>query len=158
MQERFVSRFFAIGASAKIVALVLALAGSPAYAAPAPIGNWLTEDKTGVIAIAPCGSSLCGRIVGMSDPLDAKGAPQRDVHGAPMCDLAILNAGEDSTPGYYSGHIIDPSEGSVWHCVFWVDAAGNLNLRGYVLVPLLGKTQVWSRFSGKLSDDCRLGK
>jgi hypothetical protein len=32
---------------------------------------------------------------------------------------------------------------------------GRLNLRGYIGIPLLGSTQVWSRFTGPLTEDCR---
>lgn len=136
--------------------LLVCLLAGPAAAAPSPIGNWLTEDRSGVIAIAPCGANLCGWIVGMDKPLDAGGTPVRDVRGVPMCRLAILQSTEETRPGRYEGLITNPLDGSVWHCVFWVDADGNLDMRGYVLLPLLGQTQVWTRFVGPLTAGCTI--
>ncbi len=134
---------------------LLALAASRAVAAPTLLGNWLTEDRTGVIAIAVCGNAVCGRIVGMSQPLDTNEKAARDTHGAAMCGLPILRASADA-PDHYVGQITDPSNGSVWHCAVWLDAAGNLNVRGYVLLPLLGQTQIWTRFDGQVSAGCAL--
>src|ERR1700733_9639360 len=56
--------------------LLLLTAAAPL---PDPSGDWFTEDKRGVITIAPCGDSLCGAITGISD-WDAKGQGPRDVH------------------------------------------------------------------------------
>jgi hypothetical protein len=33
---------------------------------------------------------------------------------------------------------------------------GDLHLRGYVLVPLLGSTQVWTRYAGQPTADCHM--
>ena len=137
------------------LALACLLAG-PAAAAPSPIGNWLTEDGSGVIAIAPCGANVCGAIVGMDKPLDANGNPVRDVRGVPMCGLGILQSTTETGPGRYEGLITNPLDGSVWHCVFWVDNNGNLDMRGYVLLPLFGQTQVWTRFAPSLTAGCTI--
>ena len=139
-----------------IAVLAVFLLAYPAHAAPSPIGNWLTEDRSGVIEIAPCGPDLCARIVGMTEPRDANGAPQHDVHGTPNCGLTILPDGAPTAQGHYEGHITDPSSGSVWRCTLWLDDAGRLNLRGYILVPLLGETQVWTRYAGQVRPACEM--
>lgn len=128
----------------------------PVHAAPSPVGNWLTEDRSGVIAINQCGPYLCGRIVGMTEPRDADGTPQHDIHGTPNCGLSILRDATPNAQGHYEGHITDPSNGSVWRCTLWLDDAGRLNLRGYVLVPLLGETQIWTRYAGQVSPACEM--
>ena len=38
---------------------------------------------------------------------------------------------------------------------FWF-RDGHLLLRGYVLLPLLGQTQTWTRYTGKLAADCAM--
>ena len=50
----------------RLLALVfLAFSIQSARAGPPPTGLWLTQDREGVIAVAPCGSNLCARIVGV---------------------------------------------------------------------------------------------
>jgi len=118
-----------------------------------PVGTWLTEGGHGVIRIEPCAEGLCGAIVG----IDRKpGEPMpTDNTGRPQCGLRILTSSADIESGISQGHITDPRDGKVYNAQLWVDGSGKLHLRGYIGVPLLGKTQVWQPFSGHISDDCR---
>ncbi|MBN8890973.1 MAG: hypothetical protein ABS99_09825 [Acetobacteraceae bacterium SCN 69-10] len=122
---------------------------------PQPVGRWLTQDHDGVVEITPCGDALCGRIVGMSQPFLPDGSPPRDPQGRPQCGLQILRATLTDT-GRWAGKITDPGDGSAWNCAFWLDGAGRLHLRGYVLAPLLGRTQLWTRYEGAVDSACRM--
>ena len=44
------------------------------------------------------------------------------------------------------GHITDPRNGDVWGVELHLDPHGNLALRGFLGVPLLGRTQTWTRY------------
>jgi uncharacterized protein (DUF2147 family) len=138
-------------------ALLLLTVAATERAAPGPVGRWLTEDRGGVIEIYSCGAALCGRIVGMTEPLRPDGKPQTDNTGRPKCGLTILHASVPTEPDEWAGRITDPDDGSDWHCVLSVDAEGRLHLRGYVLLPLLGQTQIWTPYTGRLGADCRMG-
>jgi uncharacterized protein (DUF2147 family) len=122
-----------------------------------PVGRWLTEDRGGVIDIAPCGGSLCGRIVGLSEPTGPDGKPKTDNQGRPKCGLTILHDTSQTDPGRWAGHITNPDDGTDWNCVLSVDAERRLRLRGYVLLPVLGQTQVWTPYAGRLGAECRMG-
>jgi hypothetical protein len=37
-----------------------------------------------------------------------------------------------------------------------LDPHGELRLRGFLGIPLLGQTQTWTRYAGPLPEDCRL--
>ena len=121
-----------------------------------PIGRWLTQDHDGVIEIAACGATLCGRIVGMRKPLGADGTPAHDPAGHPSCGLTILDQVTQPAPGDYRAQITDPNDGKVWNCVFSLAADGTLRLRGYVLVRALGRTQTWTRYQGPIGTGCSL--
>lgn len=138
-------------------ALLVAVLVTPSARAESPIGRWLTQDGGGVIEILPCGKAVCGRIVGMREPLLADGSPRKDRNGRSQCGLTILHDARETEPGVWSGRITNPEDGTDWNCQFRVDTNGTLRLRGYVVVPLLGQTQAWTRYAGSADEACRLG-
>ena len=135
------------------VAAGIAMLPAPCQAKESPLGQWLTADHDGVIAIAPCGENLCGTIVGMQERADAAGAVPHDQSGQPQCGLVILRDGRESQAGLWQARITNPDTGSIWKCEFWLEADG-LHLRGYVMTPLLGQTQTWTRYTGRIGADC----
>lgn len=136
--------------------LAASILASPASAASTitPLGEWLTASGHGVIKISPCGSSLCGRIVGI-DRKPTEPMPT-DVYGRPQCGLTIITGERPDTDGTWLGQVTDPRDGDSYHAELWLDAQGDLHLRGYIGIPLFGSTQVWHRFTGHLSPDCGL--
>ncbi len=140
-----------LAAVACLSASILA-ASFDAARAEDPVGMWSTPDGGGVIAIAPCGDALCGRIVGISR---APGEPMpKDVHGVPQCGLTIIAHEKPTGDGAWLGDITDPRTGRMYGAKLWLDASGNLCLRGFVGSPLLGETQIWRPFSGHLKGAC----
>jgi len=134
---------------------VLALAAPMASAAPSSSvqGNWLTGNGHGVVQIAQCGAGLCGRIVGIDR---AAGEPMpTDVRGRPQCGLTIITADRADPDGTWHGQITDPRDGHSYQTRLSVDQRGDLRLRVYVGIPVLGSTQIWRRFTGRLGADCR---
>src|SRR5271170_972461 len=73
---------------AALFAIALMAASASATPAASPLGTWATSNGHGVIAIAPCGEALCGRIVGIDR---APTAPMpTDVNGRSQCGLTII--------------------------------------------------------------------
>lgn len=144
---------------ALVVAIGLLLASvllAVSHAAPAaPIGQWLTQDRSGVIEIGPCGTSLCGRIVGMAE-WPADGHVPVDVQGRPQCGLTIIADARPGSEDRWTGRITDPDTGHVYSAELWVDQGGQLHLRGYIGLPVFGATQVWTPYRAPVPKDCRL--
>ena len=138
-----------------LLAVLAMLLATPVEAEDDPLlGRWLTEDAGGVIEIAPCGDALCGRMVGLV--LEPNEAMPVNEQGRSRCGLVIMRDMRPSEPGRWSGQITDPRDGHVYDIALRVDAAGRLRMRGYVLVPLLGATQVWTRVNLTPPPDCRI--
>jgi uncharacterized protein (DUF2147 family) len=138
--------------------LLAALAAAPARGeAPSAVGRWLVEDQRAVIEIYACGERLCGKVVWQSEPREKDGTVKRDRHnpdpalrGKPLCGLQVM-AGFTAVPGspgeWQDGSIYSPESGSTYSATLSLKDAATLHLRGYVLMPLLGETQTWTRDS-----------
>jgi uncharacterized protein (DUF2147 family) len=137
------------------VVLISALLPAAASAGVPIQGLWLTEDRGGVIDIQPCGSLYCGRIVGLSAASSGEPLP-KDVNGRSRCGLEIIHGLAETDPGEWSGQITNPEDGQSYSARLSVDDRGRLRLRGYVLVPLFGQTQIWTRYAGRVTADCRM--
>jgi uncharacterized protein (DUF2147 family) len=121
-------------------------------------GRWLTENGKGVIAIAPCGESICGKIDWLVEPF-RDGKPAHDIHNddpalqsRPLCGLTILYGfrHDPSDPRQWQeGHIYSPESGDTYHANITVVDADHIRLRGYVGIPLLGESQLWTRADQK---------
>jgi uncharacterized protein (DUF2147 family) len=144
----------AITGLAAVLAILLGAASASAEPAGSPLGDWSTANGHGVIAIAQCGNALCGRIVGI-DRKATEPMPT-DVEGRPQCGLTIITNEQSQPDGTWLGRITDPRDGGTYQAKLWLDAQGNLRLRGFIGIPALGSTQTWHRFTGHLTGACGL--
>lgn len=126
-----------------------------ASAAPNVNGLWLTQDHDGIIKITNCGGELCAEIAGLilDHPNDP---PPVDYRGVSHCHLSLIADARLIQPNLWKGHITDPRNGGVYGVELHLDPRGNLALRGFLGIPLLGHTQTWTRYAGKVPDDCRM--
>lgn len=136
-----------------------AIPASNIASAAAPTGLWATQNHDAVIQIAPCGSNLCGQIVGMV--LQPQEPTPKDWAGGTQCHLTIIQASphtDDSGQVTWTGSIVNPRSGSSYSIILRQDASHNLLLRGYIGLPIFGETQTWSPYQGNLADNCRLNQ
>lgn len=120
-----------------------------------PLGKWLTENKDAQIEIKACGDKLCGEIVWLREPLDEKGQTKLDtknpveakrrntILGLPLLSGFVKSA--TASEKWVDGRIYNPDDGDLYRCTLTVDSPTVLKVRGYVGIPLLGKTQTWTR-------------
>lgn len=137
-----------------LLLLLLPLQQSQA-ASPAVVGFWLTQGGDAVVAISPCNGDLCGRLTGLflDRPTDRMPVNYR---GVSQCNLPLITA-RQIRPHLWKGRITDPRNGDVWGVELHLDPRGNLALRGFFGLPLLGHTQTWIRYPGIPPADCRIG-
>lgn len=113
-------------------------------------GFWRTQGGDGVIELYSCEDKLCGRIHWQradSDHLvfDIHN-PDKDRHDDPLCGKQILDGFTPNADGALKGGMIyNPRDGSRYHAEIRLKDTDTLLLRGYVLAPLLGQTQTWTR-------------
>jgi len=131
--------------------LAFAAASAGTIASP-PTGLWYTPDHGGVVQIRPCGDDLCGVIVGVT--ASPAGVMPHDISGEPQCHLTLLRDLHLQDDGRWHGTVRNPEDGQVYHAEVWLPPDGELRLRGYIAVPLLGSTQSWQPFGGTVQPDC----
>jgi glucans biosynthesis protein C len=147
--------------SAAAAFLVFTLAG--ADAAGAPEGLWYAEGGAAAVRVESCGNALCGRVEWLRSPYDENGCALRDarnadtgLRGRAIEGLEILRGLEPSPLEqnvWGNGTIYDPASGRTYRCRLTVDG-DRLHLRGYVGVPVLGRSTTWIRV-GAESRICR---
>lgn len=137
-----------------LAGLLAVVAAGPGLAADDPaFGLWLSENGRAIIEIGPCADRACGKIVWMAEPLTPEGKPKTDrnnddpaLQARPICGLPLVGDFVAGGPGAWNdGFIYDPESGDTYTAFLAAQPDGTLKVRGYVGVPLLGKSQIWTR-------------
>jgi uncharacterized protein (DUF2147 family) len=123
--------------------------------AATPAGLWYAEGGAAQVEIHTCGDALCGRIVWLRSPWDETGCELRDhsnsnvsLRDRPLLGLEILQGLKQSDAAgqiWTDGAIYDPTSGKTYACSLRMEGDDRLHLRGYLGVPLLGRTTTWIR-------------
>jgi uncharacterized protein (DUF2147 family) len=111
------------------------------------LGFW-REPTGSVIEIFNCGSDICAKMVAISPTADGKfdgNNPDPKARTLPLCGLQIgygFHLGDASHAD--GGKLYDPKNGKTYHGTMSADG-DKLNLRGYVGIKALGRTETWTR-------------
>lgn len=112
-------------------------------------GNW-AEPGGSVIRIESCPSGLCMKLIAISPTAGGTkdvNNPSKDLRDRSLCGLQIgSNFKPEGSTRATGGTLYDPKSGNTYHGTMSLDGA-NLKLRGYVGVPIFGRTEVWRRAS-----------
>ena len=66
--------------------------------------------------------------------------------GKPILGMEILSGLKKTGDGYSGGQILDPDDGEIYRVEMKLkDQGAKLDLRAYIGIPLLGRTQTWIR-------------
>jgi len=139
-----------------LASLLLCAASGTALAQATPAGLWKTiddETKTekSLVRITDNGGVLAGTVEKiLTDKPDAKCLECTDERkGQPVQGMTILrgikpDASEKGT--WVGGDILDPNNGKIYKVLLkLVDGGKKLDVRGYIGMPMLGRTQTWHR-------------
>ncbi|MBA3660575.1 MAG: DUF2147 domain-containing protein [Gammaproteobacteria bacterium] len=123
-----------------------------------PTGYWKTiDDVTGkpkaiVEILTEADSTLVGKVLKI---FPQQGQPQIEVcracegkkHNQRIVGLTViekLKPSPEKNNEWLNGEILDPKNGKVYHCnIRLTDNGQKLQVRGYLGLPLFGRTQTW---------------
>ena len=128
-----------------IIAILLAMTASASSAAAPIEGYWKNPIGSAIIAIAPCGSFLCGKVVWASE----RGQREVAQHTSNVVGMTVLT-GLKPARGHWSGSLYIPDDNI--HVAAHLQLLGDrqLKLTGCGLLGLICRTQVWTRVDGPL--------
>jgi uncharacterized protein (DUF2147 family) len=147
---RTILRSAAFGA---MLAGLLAPAAGQAQSLDSPVGLWKNiDDETkkpkALIRILEQGGTLVGRIEKvLTDKPDAVCEACTDERkGKPVQGMTILTGLKKDGDEWTGGEILDPNNGKVYRAkVRLADAGRKLDVRGFIGIALVGRTQTWVR-------------
>lgn len=120
--------------------------------ADAVMGVWYTGAKQSKIEIYTCGKQYCGRIVWLGEP-DTNGKPKTDknnpdekLRSRPIIGMVLMkNFTYSGNNVWEDGEIYNPKSGKTYSCKMTLIDKNTLDLRGFIGISLIGKTDTWTR-------------
>ena len=150
---------------AAVISLNVAALAAPAGSEPSATGLWeQVDDKTGKpeswFSITEKDGIYTGIVVKMfqkpGDPppeswrcAKCEGAKKN----APVLGLALIEGMKRKGLKYEDGTILDPRDGTVYRSLMELSPDGKkLEVRGYLGIALLGRSQIWNRMPDNAMD------
>jgi uncharacterized protein (DUF2147 family) len=139
-----------------LVALCALATVAAAQPGSSPEGRWLTEKKNGIVEIFQCGNNLCGRLLWFRiKPGDSNQQgvdlenPDPKQRNRPLCGLVFMSGFKPDGPnGWEDGRVYNSDDGNTYHATMTLQPDGRLRLHGYIVVTLIGASEVWTRHTG----------
>lgn len=116
-------------------------------------GKWKTVDdvsgkEKGIVEIFEYKGKVYGRILEIFE-LDKKHLKcekcDGDEKNKPLLGLVIIKGLKKDGNVYSGGKVLDPQLGKWYHCKLSLDGKDKMIIRGYIGIPLFGRSQNWFR-------------
>lgn len=114
------------------------------------LGVWINAEGDGYIEISKNKETFEGTIVGDPDPDGADrfdiNNPEPALRSRPLLGLKFMSGFRyEGANEWTGGKIYDPNSGNTYHCTLQLTKDGTLKVRGYIGIPLFGRTETWTR-------------
>ena len=138
-----------------IATVIFVTVSSAAAQSSTPVGTWKTVNERGepegLVRIVEVAGELRGTVEQVYSPPAPEPDPRcvacsGERKDKPVIGMQILAGLRWDGEQYSGGEILDPNNGKSYRCLMRVvDGGRRLEVRGYIGISLLGRTQVWLR-------------
>lgn len=118
----------------------------------AVIGKWMNSTGEAHIDIYKKGEKYFGKIVWLKESKGEQGIvktdlknPVESLRSKPILGLEILKGFVYEDGKWTDGKIYDPKSGKTYSCNMTLKSNSDLNIRGYIGISLIGRTDVWKK-------------
>lgn len=116
------------------------------------LGEWLTAEGKARITLSRTDDRYSGKIVWLKEP-EKNGRPAVDdqnsderLRGRPILGMEMVYGFVYDGDGVWvDGRVYDPESGDEYRGKLRLVDENTMELRGYILIPLLGRTETWTR-------------
>jgi uncharacterized protein (DUF2147 family) len=120
------------------------------------VGTWLNGEGTGKIEIyKTVAGTYAGKIVWLKEPIDPEtGKPKLDKRNPDKTKQTVATLGLINMKGFKfdtddknwtGGTIYDPKKGKTYSCKITMTNKNSIDVRGYIGISLLGRTDTWTK-------------
>lgn len=122
------------------------------------VGVWAPSNGKARVKVEKIGNKYYGKIVWLREPIDPvtqlpkvdKNNPDASMQNVPLKGYRLLKdfiySGKNE---WTEGTIYDPENGSTYSCLITMKDNNTLDIRGYIGLKALGRTDVWKRLEIK---------
>ncbi|WP_113653673.1 DUF2147 domain-containing protein [Pedobacter namyangjuensis] len=116
------------------------------------LGKWVNSSGEGQIEIYKKGENFFGKLAWIKEPNDNNGKPKTDaknpeasLRNKPLLGLEILKNFEYDSLKWIDGTIYDPKTGKTYSCNLTLKDNNTLNVRGYIGISIIGRSETFKR-------------
>jgi len=138
-----------------VVCAALAVAATGAQGGERLDGYWIDSDGEVILNIGPCGNARCGKVAWLRKPRGPDLGPLRDFRNPDpklrarfVCDLPVVTGFKKQRDGTWGdGTVYVPDQGMSFSGYAEVLGPNHVKVSGYVLLPIFGSSEVWTRIN-----------
>ncbi|MBN2159074.1 MAG: DUF2147 domain-containing protein [Spirochaetes bacterium] len=137
---------FRLSLGIAVLTLIASMSLYGDFTAESILGTWLVPKEDAKVTIYKCGENFSGKITWLKTPtdLDEKN-PDPEKRKNKILGMDMLWGFVFKDGQWVGGQIYDPDNGKTYKCKMWLKSDDVLNVRGYVGVPLFGRSELWKR-------------
>lgn len=120
------------------------------------LGDWIGPTMA-VLRVYPCGNEICVKLLKISPKAPATvdvHNPEQGLRSRPLCGLEIGSGFRRVDENHAAdGHLYDPISGRTYKGTMTAEGS-ELRLRGYMGIPVFGRTETWHRVGVGTAGEC----
>ena len=116
------------------------------------LGKWINSTAEAHIDISKRNDKYYGKLVWIKDPKGTEGTvktdlknPDPNLRKRTILGLEILKDFVFDDGKWTDGSIYDPKSGKTYSCTLTLKDNGELSMRGYIGISLIGRSETWKR-------------